>query len=48
VMSFFLREMHKLVFDSIYAKPQQLLDSHYKYKFSDITSCVTDLMQKKK
>ncbi|GIR18234.1 MAG: hypothetical protein CM15mP32_4210 [Flavobacteriaceae bacterium] len=39
--------MHKLVFDSIYAKPQQLLYSHYQYKFSDITSCVTDLMQKK-
>ena len=48
VMSFFLGEMHKLVFDSIYVKPQKLLDSHYQYKFSDITSCVTDLMQKKK
>ena len=48
VLSFFLGEMHKLVFDSIHAKPQKLLDSRYQYKFSDINSCVRDLIQKKK
>jgi hypothetical protein len=46
--SFFLGEMHKLLFDSIYAKPQQLLKSSYQYKYSDITSCVKDLIQEKK
>ncbi len=44
VLSFFLGEMHKLLFDSIYAKPQKLLKSSYQYKYSDITSCVTDLI----
>jgi len=46
--SFFLGEMHKLLFDSIYAKPQQLLKSSYHYKYSDINSCVKDLIQEKK
>lgn len=46
LMSLLLGDMHKLVFDSIYAKPQELLNRNYPFRFSEITSCVTDLMQK--
>lgn len=48
LMSIALGEMHKLVYDSIYAMPQKLLDSQYPYKFTDLSSCVEDLIEKYK
>ena len=44
LMSLTLGGMHKLVYDSIYAKPQRLLSCGYPYKFLDITTCVADLI----
>ena len=44
LMSLTLGGMHKLVYDSIYAKPQRLLSCGYPYKFSDFTACVADLI----
>ena len=41
-----LGEMHKLLFDSIYAKPERLLDIRYPYKFPELSACVDDLMAK--
>ena len=46
LMSLLLGDMHKLVFDSIYAKPQKLLNRNYPFTYTEITPCVTDLMQK--
>ena len=43
-----LGEMHKLVFDSIYAKPERLLDCQYPFKFPDLSTCVADLITKDK
>ena len=48
LMSIILGEMHKLVFDSIYAKPKRLLDSRYPYKFSELSACVSDLIARDK
>jgi uncharacterized protein (TIGR01777 family) len=48
LMSLVLGEMHKLVYDSIYAKPQRLLMSPYQYQFPELSSCVTDLIAKDK
>jgi len=41
-----LGEMHKLLFDSIYAKPERLLEIRYPYKFPELSACVADLMAK--
>ena len=48
LMSITLGEMHKLVFDSIYAKPERLLDSRYPYQFPKFSACVADLIAKDK
>ena len=48
LMSITLGEMHKLVFDSIYAKPERLLDCQYPFKFPDLSTCVADLITKDK
>ncbi len=48
LMSIILGEMHKLVFDSIYAKPERLLDSGYPYQFPELSACVADLIAKDK
>lgn len=48
LISIALGEMHKLVYDSIYAKPQRLLSCGYPYKFSEFSACVADLIAKKK
>ena len=48
LMSTALGEMHKLLYDSIYVKPQRLLNSRYAYQFPELTSCVTDLIDKDK
>ena len=48
LMSVTLGEMHKLVFDSIYAKPERLLDSRYPYQFPKLSACVADLIAKDK
>ena len=48
LMSIILGEMHKLVFDSIYAKPERLLDCQYPFKFPDLSTCVADLISKDK
>ena len=47
-MSITLGEMHKLVFDSIYAKPERLLDSRYPCQFPKLSACVADLIAKDK
>jgi len=46
LMSLTLGEMHKLVYDSINAKPQRLLDSTFKYQFPELSACVADLIAK--
>jgi len=46
LMSLTLGEMHKLVYDSIYAKPQRLLDSTFQYQFPELSACVVDLISK--
>jgi uncharacterized protein (TIGR01777 family) len=46
LMSLTLGEMHKLVYDSIYAKPQRLLDSSFQYQFPELSACVADLISK--
>ena len=46
LMSIALGEMHKLVFDSIYAKPERLLESRYSYQFPELSTCVADLIAK--
>ena len=48
LMSIALGEMHKLVYDSIYVKPERLLDSRYSYQFSELSACVADLIAKHK
>jgi uncharacterized protein (TIGR01777 family) len=48
LMSISLGEMHKLVFDSIYAKPERLLESRYPYQFPELSACVADLIAKDK
>ena len=48
LMSIALGEMHKLVYDSIYVKPERLLDSRYSYQFSELSACVADLIAKGK
>ena len=48
LMSIALGEMHKLLFDSIYVKPERLLDSRYPYQFPEISTCVADLIAKHK
>ena len=48
LMSITLGEMHKLVFDSIYAKPERLLESRYSYQFPELSACVADLIAKDK
>jgi uncharacterized protein (TIGR01777 family) len=48
LMSITLGEMHKLVFDSIYAKPERLLESRYPYQFPELSACVADLIAKDK
>ena len=48
LMSIALGEMHKLLFDSIYVKPERLLDSRYPYQFPEISACVADLIAKHK
>lgn len=45
-MSIALGEMHKLLFNSVYAKPQRMLDSKYKYFFPDLSYCLSDLIAK--
>ena len=45
-MSIALGEMHKLVYDSIYAKPERLLNSRYPFQFPEISSCISDLIGK--
>jgi uncharacterized protein (TIGR01777 family) len=47
-MSIALGEMHKLVYDSIYAKPERLLESRYPYQFPELSACVADLIAKDK
>jgi uncharacterized protein (TIGR01777 family) len=47
-MSIALGEMHKLVYDSIYAKPERLLESRYPYQFPEFSACVADLIAKDK
>ncbi|MDG1824435.1 MAG: TIGR01777 family oxidoreductase [Flavobacteriaceae bacterium] len=44
LMSIALGEMHKLVYDSIYAKPERLLDSRFPYQFPEFSACVADLI----
>jgi uncharacterized protein (TIGR01777 family) len=46
LMSLTLGEMHKLVYDSINAKPQRLLESTFKYQFPELSACVADLIAK--
>ena len=46
LMSLTLGEMHKLVYDSIHAKPQRLLDSSFQYQFPELPACVADLIAK--
>ena len=46
LMSLTLGEMHKLVYDSIHAKPQRLLDSSFQYQFPELSACVADLIAK--
>ena len=48
LMSITLGKMHKLVYDSIYAKPERLLDSLYPYQFPELSACVADLISKDK
>jgi uncharacterized protein (TIGR01777 family) len=48
LMSITLGKMHKLVYDSIYAKPERLLDSLYPYQFPELSACVADLIAKDK
>jgi uncharacterized protein (TIGR01777 family) len=48
LMSISLGKMHKLVYDSIYAKPERLLDSRYPYQFPELSACVADLIAKDK
>ena len=48
LMSIALGEMHKLVYDSIYAKPERLLESRYPYQFPELSDCVADLISKDK
>ena len=48
LMSIALGQMHKLVYDSIYVKPERLLDSQYSYQFSELSACVADLIAKHK
>jgi len=48
LMPISLGEMHKLVFDSIYAKPERLLESRYPYQFPELSACVADLIAKDK
>jgi uncharacterized protein (TIGR01777 family) len=48
LMSIALGKMHKLVYDSIYAKPERLLDSLYPYQFPELSACVADLIAKDK
>ena len=48
LMSITLGEMHKLVFDSIYAKPKRLLDCRYPFQFPELSDCVADLIAKDK
>jgi len=46
LMSLTMGKMHKLVYDSIYAKPERMLDSKYSYQFPKLYSCVEDLIVK--
>lgn len=46
LMSIALGKMYKLVYDSIYAKPERLLGSRYPYQFPEISACVADLIAK--
>ena len=48
LISISLGEMHKLVFDSIYAKPERLLESRYPYQFPELSACIADLIAKDK
>ena len=48
LMSIALGKMHKLVYDSIYVKPERLLDSRYRYQFPELSACVADLIAKGK
>ena len=48
LMSITLGKMHKLIYDSIYAKPERLLDSRYPYQFPELSACVVDLIAKDK